>query len=279
MVPENFIMQLAFTHKTSMLLTTDGRVFSWGDMESPCLGARDNEKTEVEIADANETASASGSNLGKEEEIETDVLWEVQITNKKGRAMITQIAAGRNHVLALDSQGNVYSWGIDKFGQLGHGHDTAEAKAAFDKRSVPTLTKPKIVGGHLASHEVAQIFASDKQSFAVTRQGKIFCWGKNEDNKLGFGFRENKDRIYDKPEELVLGSMKGNAVGAFTKYAKFSKEEDDAKFSERNPFKNKGGNERGISPYHEGYNRRTLVVDKHKGGTLAVYSANRVVQS
>ena len=35
-VPENFIMQIAFTHKASFLLTTDGRVFSWG--EGPTLG-------------------------------------------------------------------------------------------------------------------------------------------------------------------------------------------------------------------------------------------------
>ena len=35
-VPENFIMQIAFTHKATFLLTTDGRVFSWG--EGPTLG-------------------------------------------------------------------------------------------------------------------------------------------------------------------------------------------------------------------------------------------------
>ena len=39
-VPDNFIMQIAFTHKASFLLTTDGRVFSWG--EGPTLGIEQN---------------------------------------------------------------------------------------------------------------------------------------------------------------------------------------------------------------------------------------------
>ena len=79
-----------------------------------------------------------------------------------------------------------------------------------------TVCKPKIVGGNLSSHEVAQIFAGDKQSFAVTRQGKIFAWGKNEHVMLGF--RDRRDELIKEPEELILGAMgnKSNAAGCFT---------------------------------------------------------------
>lgn len=35
--PENFIAQLAFTALNSFILTTDGRVFSWGALHY-CLG-------------------------------------------------------------------------------------------------------------------------------------------------------------------------------------------------------------------------------------------------
>ena len=41
--PDNFIMQLAFTHRASIMLTTDGRLFSWG--QSTALG-RDLEDNE-----------------------------------------------------------------------------------------------------------------------------------------------------------------------------------------------------------------------------------------
>ena len=46
-------MQIAFTHKASFLLTTDGRVFSWG--EGPTLGI------EIQGADAEEQKNVDES--------------------------------------------------------------------------------------------------------------------------------------------------------------------------------------------------------------------------
>lgn len=37
-VPENFIMQIAFTAQNSFMLTTDGRLFSWGENDNPASG-------------------------------------------------------------------------------------------------------------------------------------------------------------------------------------------------------------------------------------------------
>jgi len=155
-------MQICFTHKTSLLLTTDGRVFSWGDKDSPTLGTGAEAGVKEDEKALDESQSASGSNLGKEELADLDILYEVQITNKKGRATITHIAAGRNHVLALDSSGAVYSWGIDKFGQLGQGWESKQAKETKEAGEVIKVTKPTLIGGNLSSHEVAQIFAGDK---------------------------------------------------------------------------------------------------------------------
>jgi len=62
--------------------------------------------------------SASGSSkMGADEDDLTSTLHEVSMTNKRGRAVLVQIATGRNHVLALDKEGNVYAWGNNKFGQ------------------------------------------------------------------------------------------------------------------------------------------------------------------
>jgi len=38
----------------------------------------------------------------------------------KLQAVITSIAAGVNHVLAVDDHGNMYSWGANNKGQLGN---------------------------------------------------------------------------------------------------------------------------------------------------------------
>ena len=57
--PENFIQQLAFTSLNSFLLTTDGRVFSWGENNS-CLG-REAEDTKKGGDGGDDGASASGA--------------------------------------------------------------------------------------------------------------------------------------------------------------------------------------------------------------------------
>ena len=48
---------------------------------------------------------------------------EVEFTTESGNncAPIVQIATGRNHVLALDTSGKIYSWGRNDYGQLGLG--------------------------------------------------------------------------------------------------------------------------------------------------------------
>lgn len=39
----------------------------------------------------------------------------------KGMTNITQIAAGNNHIVALDANGNVWRWGDNSYGQFGNG--------------------------------------------------------------------------------------------------------------------------------------------------------------
>lgn len=109
-------MHMAFTSKNSFILTTDGRVFSWGEASS-CLGRNEDDK-DSRVEDEKESAASSrgGDDV---EDVKGNNLNEINFTNRRGRATIAQIAAGRNHVLALDTFGNVFSWGNNKFGQLG----------------------------------------------------------------------------------------------------------------------------------------------------------------
>ncbi len=58
-VPENFIMQIAFTAQNSFMLTTDGRLFSWGDNDNPASGVG---AEAVAAQNAEESANMSQSN-------------------------------------------------------------------------------------------------------------------------------------------------------------------------------------------------------------------------
>jgi alpha-tubulin suppressor-like RCC1 family protein len=89
------VAQIAFTQLNGFLLSTDGRLFSWGGV-THCLG-RDlgSKTTKVPSTKAN-------SNVG-------------EIIFLEG-APIVKIATGRNHIMALDTKGRVYSWGKNEYG-------------------------------------------------------------------------------------------------------------------------------------------------------------------
>ncbi len=85
---------------------------------------------------------------------------------------IVQIAAGHTHSLALNSNGELYAWGSNDFGQLGYPTPN------------PSNVSPSPVGIPPLKKVVA-IAAGFKSSYAVTHDGSIFSWGSNDNGQLG----------------------------------------------------------------------------------------------
>ena len=65
----------------------------------------------------------------------------------------------------------VYSWGKNKYGELGHG-DCGD-----------NYQNPKIIDT-LKSEETIQVACGAHSSFAVTSGGKIYSWGSNRDKYI-----------------------------------------------------------------------------------------------
>jgi alpha-tubulin suppressor-like RCC1 family protein len=88
---------------------------------------------------------------------------------------IVKIATGRSHILALDTNGNVFAWGSNQKGQLGQG-----------KADCQSLAKPCEVKQQIGNKQICQIYAGEYHSFAVTKEGEIFAWGNNQHSQLHF---------------------------------------------------------------------------------------------
>lgn len=84
---------------------------------------------------------------------------------------IVDVAIGVRHVLALDKDGGVWSWGNDAGGALGHG----------DRTEVPTPKKIESLP------PVTAIAAGDYHSVALDRDGNVWVWGSNVQGQLGNG--------------------------------------------------------------------------------------------
>ena len=91
---------------------------------------------------------------------------------------IRQISCGLNHTLLLSSNGIVYGWGDNKWGQIGCGKELGE------KVSVITQLKslPKIKSIH----------CSFNKSFALTDNGMVYSWGYNKWCDLGHKLKLNE---------------------------------------------------------------------------------------
>jgi alpha-tubulin suppressor-like RCC1 family protein len=86
-----------------------------------------------------------------------------------GSLNIAAVAAGTDHVLALNIDGTAWAWGNNSAGELGNG-------TAINS-SVPVQ-----VSGLAA---VQGIDAGYRNSFAETSSNAIFAWGNNSDGQLG----------------------------------------------------------------------------------------------
>ncbi len=88
----------------------------------------------------------------------------------------TRISAGFIHSLAIGSDGNLYSWGDNSFGELGNGTTNDKPQATPSKVNLPTWF-PKFT----------QISGGTDYSLALDADGNLYGWGWNSDGELGIG--------------------------------------------------------------------------------------------
>eukprot|EP00897_Mesotaenium_endlicherianum_P006812 jgi/Mesen1/6159/ME000314S05160 len=81
---------------------------------------------------------------------------------------VVGVAAGRFHSVALTSEGEVFSWGLNNRGQLGRSGG----------RKAETF-HPGAVDGALERQMVVQVAAGGHHSMAITREGHLYTWGAN----------------------------------------------------------------------------------------------------
>uniref|UniRef100_A0A5B7BRW3 Putative ultraviolet-B receptor UVR8 n=1 Tax=Davidia involucrata TaxID=16924 RepID=A0A5B7BRW3_DAVIN len=93
-------------------------------------------------------------------------------------SLISQISGGWRHTMALTSDGKLYGWGWNKFGQVGVGDNV-------DHCSPVQVKFPR-------DQKVVQISCGWRHTLAVTERNNVFSWGRGTNGQLGHG--ESIDR-------------------------------------------------------------------------------------
>lgn len=139
------------TRQTSMIaLAKDGSVQTWGANGSGQLGY-------TTPADCGSKANTACGRTAKAVPGITDAV---------------AIAAGFDHTLVLRKDGTVLAFGSNDSGQIGQPATVASTNAPTE---VPGLT------------DVIAIAAGSSHSIALTKAGKVYVWGNNQQGQLGLG--------------------------------------------------------------------------------------------
>ncbi|XP_030385069.1 probable E3 ubiquitin-protein ligase HERC4 isoform X1 [Scaptodrosophila lebanonensis] len=145
--PDAAVQQVACGHRHTLFLTANGKVYACGNNDHSQLGHDRPTKRPRMI-----------SSFLLIPELEDYV--------------VTQIACGSRHSMALTEWGQVLSWGDNDCGQLGQATDQE------------IIELPKIVR-YLVSKTVVQIACGNNHSLALTCCGELYSWGSNIYGQLG----------------------------------------------------------------------------------------------
>jgi len=148
-----------------IILASDGSLWSWGEKAHgwPVLGQ------------ANVTNQPSLRQIGKE-------------TNW------TSIAVGDHHNLAIKSDGSLWGWGENTYGELGNG---AQGRTNPSTRvsSTPIRSAP--------GNDWKQVAVGGSHSLGLKKDGTLWAWGSNWAGQLGIGIT---DRIVPAPMQVGSGT-------------------------------------------------------------------------
>ena len=196
---------------TYLVTTTDGTIYGWGsnlqgrlldgtqvDWATPAAAssfmAQDFDQIDfggdVVVALKNGTVYTWGKNqygqlgIGTFSAPSVAVGTPQQVTALAGKT-VTQVAAGWGWAAAVTSEGELYTWGYNNWGTLGHTSTGSESGGAVT--NVPTPTQ---VTGIPA---VSAVFPGSWSGLALTTDGDVWGWGNPTSGVLGNGRTDTVD--------------------------------------------------------------------------------------
>lgn len=224
----------------SAVITTDGKVLTWGRNEAGQLGhgnvTRVDNPTEVSALDGLNIIDVA---IGKQHTLFVTEKGTVYSCgeNKYGQLglghqsstvysptklayrgpPIKKVAAGGDFSMMVDIRGNLYSFGCPEYGQLGHNTDgkyfVTSNKLSFKCETVPRKVNVFIEKGRdgqispVTDVEIRDIAAGINHSIALDSKKRVFTWGFGGYGRLGHN--EPKDEMVPRKLGYFDGPNRG----------------------------------------------------------------------
>jgi len=218
------VRQIACGSGHTVVLTTNGQVYTWGRGDDGRLGHGDNGWKYVP-----------------------------RLAQSLTGQVMMQVTCGSYHTAAVANNGDLYTWGGGMYGKLGHGNETGHsiprrvealvgtgvAQIACGSRHTAIITtsgalytwgdKENGVAGHgdteghqytpkllekLSEKRILQLSACGFHTGCLTDQGEVYTWGEGKFGRLGHGAERNchSPRLLEtllgkRPKQIACGGF------------------------------------------------------------------------
>ena len=156
------IIQVSLGGYHFLAITSEGRIFTWGNNENGQLG------------DGTTTYSSVPVDITSQFGLDSD-------------EKIIKASLGESHSSTITSKGRIFTWGNNDSGQLGDGTTT-------DILIPNNITENFNLN---IDEKIIQVSLGGYHSSAITSEGRIFTWGSNFGGKLGDGTTEDRTNPTD----------------------------------------------------------------------------------
>lgn len=162
------VLQVALSPNYSAVLTEGGAVWTWG-------------------YGGGFWAGAGGLGHGSNASLASPKLVERFVENG---LEVAQVSCGEQHTLVLTTDGDLWSTGKGEFGRLGRGRFTDEQE--FEEIHYFAQSNDSVLNP-LDVTSIIKVDSGVNFSAAMSAQGEIWCWGRNDYGQVGLGERAKTD--------------------------------------------------------------------------------------
>ncbi len=166
--------EISAGYSHSIAIDKDGYLWSWGSASSGKLG-NNNTSTTVKVP--------------------------TKVPNMPSNIKFTKISAGYDHNLAIDTNGNIWSWGANTKGQLGRGFKVANLNNLNTRRVTSragitiTNTTVKVPTQITTGTKFIDISCGYQYSMFIDENGNLYGCGLNDFGQLGTGNNEDQKTV------------------------------------------------------------------------------------
>ena len=157
---------------------------------------------------------------------------------------VKSVSAGGDCAMAIKTDGSLWAWGSNEYGQLGNA-----GKSNGSKDDVPCQTIPAKIMDHVKYVDIISAY-QDTVAFAIKEDGTLWGWGRSDyglmgkddstDTEMNWGFpmqlaqAKYKSTVNEGPIAVMPGSDEDKAI---KEYDKKTKEENNNRNKQATPIK------------------------------------------